>query len=344
MSIRTWNTAKGKRYAARVHLGEGKYKLLEARWKRSEAKDDEAQWQLSRRSPARITARAYAERYLAAYAERNKLSSYDHAAGKIRHWLKEFGGRSIAGIQREESIDWAAENRWAVKPVITLLNAAIDDGLLERNPLKGQDPKSRGRADKDPLGIDDVERLASIAEKEHGAKMRSFVLFTAYTGLRVGEVFALEWDDIDFKGSRVMVRRRLYKGTTDLPKSGKRREVVLAPMASDALLGLDRSTKWVFTAKRGGQMTQTVLTYYWQRIAAVYGEPVTPHELRHFCGYYLYVLKHMEARLVAKQLGHANGRLVEDLYGHGFHGALDEIQAAFESEIPRLRVVEGGES
>lgn len=339
MSIRVTQTKKGKRYAARVHLGDGKYKLLQARDTRKEAKRDEAEWELSRRTPEKMQAKTFAKRYLSEYGEKHKLSSYESAKRGIDEWLKTFRNRTLQTIGREESIEWAQEHRWAVPPVVTMLNAAFDERLVDRNEMRGQSRKSRGRADNEPLTPEQVERLATAAEEKHGQVMRSFVLFTAYTGMRVGEVFALEWGDVNFEQNRVKVNRRLYRGTLDLPKSNKKREIVLLPEARDALLPLDRSTQWVFPAKRGGQLAQGSLTFYWQSIAAAYGEDVTPHELRHFCGHHLYVRERMEARIVAAQLGHANGRLVEDLYGHGSVGALEQLEAAYTGNVRRLRAV-----
>lgn len=342
MSIRVTQTKAGKRYAARVHLGGGKYKLLKPRTTRKEARADEAKWLMDRGEPDRTTAKAFAKRYLTEYEEMHKPSSYAHAKSGINEWLKTFRYKALSGITREESVEWARENRWAAPPCVTMLNAAVEEGLIERNPLKGQGRKGRGRADKAPLKVPDVERLAAAAEKTHGKGMRAFVLFTAYSGMRVGEVFALRWDDIDFKGGEIMVSRRLYKGELDLPKSNKKRRIALLPEARDALLGLGRSSEWVFTAKRGGQMTQNVLAYYWRSIEAAYGEKVTPHELRHFLAHHLYVTQGMPAYDVAKQLGHANSTLIETLYGHGDAGALERIKAAYgQSNVRHLRAVDG---
>lgn len=340
MSIRITDTTTGKRYAARVHLGNGRYKLLATRSTRKEAKEDEARWYLDKGAPHALSARAFAGRFLIEYEEKHKRSSYDHAKRAVDHWLKTFGNRSLASITRDESLKWAGENRWAVFVPNTMLNQAVREGLLQFNPLKGLARRGKGRRDRNPLKVSDLEKLADAAEKCHGKQMRAFVVFAGYTGLRAGEMFGLRWEDIDLNRNRVHVRRRLYRGELDLPKSNKTREVVLLPEARDALMLLDRGSDWVFLSPaRKVQMTQTVLTYCWRSIAATYGEHVTPHELRHFCGHHLYVTEGMEARIVAAQLGHANARLVEDLYGHGAHGALDELEDAYKGKRRHLRVV-----
>lgn len=48
---------------------------------------------------------------------------------------------------------------------------------------------------------------------------RLFIRFLAQTGVRIGEGIALRWGDIDFGARRVKVRRRIYKGQVDIPKS-----------------------------------------------------------------------------------------------------------------------------
>jgi integrase len=55
----------------------------------------------------------------------------------------------------------------------------------------------------------------------YAPQMRALITFAAYAGMRPGELFVLEWGDIDFDAMRVDVKRRLYRGQVDLPKSNK---------------------------------------------------------------------------------------------------------------------------
>jgi integrase len=226
---------------------------------------------------------------------------------------------------------WARQNRWAVPPVVTMLNDAVRKGIIDRNPFAGLSKK--GRRYIDPLTVEQVEKLATIAEQHHG--LGAFIRFTAYSGMRVGEVCGLEWGDIDFDSMRIMVRRRVYRGEVDLPKSGRVRKIVLFPEARDALLAVPRKGGRVFRAKRGGDLTASTIAYYWQAISAVFGDP---HELRHFAGHHLYVTMGLPARVVGAQLGDTP-RMIEDLYGHGDVNALDEIDRAIgDNVVSRRRV------
>jgi len=335
-------TKAGKpRYGVRVDI-DGRQIWVGTFKTRGEAQRAEAHARSKGMSPVKTTCDEWVTFWLEGYADRVKASSYNTAESALSKFSRDFRGVPLGRVSRVSAEQWARQNRWRVPVVVTVLNAAVRADLITKNPFEGLSQKGPGRKHNVPLSPEEVERLANIAGNLHGPTMRAFVLFTAYSALRVGEVFALEWGDIDFDRKRIMVRRRLYQGSIDLPKSNRIREVVLTPPARDALLGLDRSTEWVFPAKNGGRMSQPGLSYYWQGITAAFGRKITPHELKHFAGYYLHVILNLPPRVVAAQLGHTDGgRLVERLYGHGDHGALEEIDRAFENVIPLRRASHG---
>lgn len=321
--IRKRRTKDGRlRYSPRVHLGDGRYRMLGTFETLGEAREEEARWLLERGATSRKRGGEWAAFWLAGYKLRVKRSSHDTAQTAVKRWRERFETRRLATITPTEAETWSRENGWAVPVVVTMLNHAVRHGLIARNPFAGLSKKGPGRKYLTPLTPTQVEELAMIAENRHG--IGAFVRFAAYTGMRIGEIFALEWSDVDFERSRIMVRRRIYRGEMDSPKGLRPGEIALLPEARDALLALPRKEGRIFRAKRGGNMTHSVLAYYWQAIAAVFG-PVEPHELRHFCGHYLYVTKGLPARVVAAQLRHSSPRLVEDLYGHGDVGALEAI-------------------
>jgi hypothetical protein len=69
--------------------------------------------------------------------------------------------------------------------------------------------------------------------------------------------------------------------------------------------------------------------------------PVDPHELRHFAGHHLYVTMGQPSRVVRAQLGDTP-RMIEDLYGHGDVGALEEIDRAIGANVVPLREASAG--
>ncbi len=70
-------------------------------------------------------------------------------------------------------------------------------------------------------------------------------LTAAFTGLRMGELLALRWRDVDFAGSTIRVRASYAGGALTTPKSGKVRAVPMAPDVAAAIAGLGRRHDWV---------------------------------------------------------------------------------------------------
>jgi integrase len=58
------------------------------------------------------------------------------------------------------------------------------------------------------------------------------VYLTAFTGLRMGELRALRWSDVDFADRNVFVRQNRVRDRLAKPKSGKVRPVPLIDQAA----------------------------------------------------------------------------------------------------------------
>jgi integrase len=66
----------------------------------------------------------------------------------------------------------------------------------------------------------------------------------AFTGLRMGELRALRWQDVDFDKRLVHVRRGYVHGVFDVPKSRKVRSVPMVDQVAAALDGLSRRERF----------------------------------------------------------------------------------------------------
>jgi integrase len=176
----------------------------------------------------------------------------------------------------------------------------------------------------------------------YAPRMRALVTFAAYTGLRPGELYALEWTDVDFAAMRIHVRRRVYNGRIDVPKSGRARTVALTPPARDALLGLPRDDALVFTTKQGRRFAQPTLSGYWGKVTARAGLDFDFYlATKHYAVHYLHATLGLPPRVIAEQMGWSLAAVIDLLavYGHGDVGALDEIDRAFAGNVRSLRAV-----
>ncbi len=91
--------------------------------------------------------------------------------------------------------------------------------------------------------IESNKLLASIK----GNMWRVMVLLALRTGLRLGELVALQWEDIDMKNRQITVRRSAVRGVISAPKSNKHRYIPFSDEVHEALLSLNNKKDLVFS-------------------------------------------------------------------------------------------------
>ncbi|PTL59936.1 tyrosine-type recombinase/integrase [Paraconexibacter algicola] len=174
------------------------------------------------------------------------------------HLLPRFGGLLLTEITTEEIERWVAGlDRTAatrVKLIVCLSGIyhrarrvwgitydPVDD--VQRPPLKPT-------YDLLVYSTDDIHRLVAAAASQRDA---AIYLTAAFTGLRMGELLALEWRDVDFDRCVVRVRGSWSGTELTVPKSGKVRSVPLATQVAGALASLacDERTGLVFPGRNG---------------------------------------------------------------------------------------------
>lgn len=258
-----------------------------------------------------------------------------------KKFAQDFRGRRLDAITRAEAINWHHRaTAGQLKFVHQLFNAAIDEELVERNPFRGLKKPTRSRGKDAPPTPEQFESLLTHCSVlgDYAPTFRAFLQFAGCTGMRPGELCALEWNDIDFERMRINVERTLAKGTIDLPKSGYAREIVLTPPARDALLALPRVADTVFVSKQRKRLSEVTIFTYWSLVRAAVGVDFPLYlATRHYCAHHLYVERQLPWNVVRQQLGHADQSL-ERVYGHGDIGWQRDIEGAFQMNVKHLRL------
>jgi len=152
---------------------------------------------------------------------------------------------------------------------------------VERQPM-------RRSGDFEVLSAEEVEALArAAAHTQDGA----LYLTAAYAGLRLGELRALRWRDVDFAKRFVHVRRSYVERSEGVPKSGRVRSVPMIDQVALALDDLSRREHFtgdedlVFCNQVGEHFEDSALRRRFYAARARAGlKPIRFHDLRHTFG------------------------------------------------------------
>jgi integrase len=155
------------------------------------------------------------------------------------------------------------------------------------------------------------EEVWALVRAAASAQDAAIFLTAAFTGLRMGELLALRWRDIDFAGQTIRVRASYYAGALTTPKSGKVRAIPMAPDVASALAGLGQRSDWVgdddlvFVGDTGGYVDGSALRRrYKSALSTAALRPLRFHDLRHTFGTRMIGLA--DIRRVQEWMGHAN--------------------------------------
>lgn len=205
---------------------------------------------------------------------------------------------------------------------LTALDRAVTDGLIRINPAA--DCKLPGQALKDMnlLTREEMQRFL-IQAKEEG--YYELFLLELATGLRRGEVLALQWDDLDFNTGELRIQRQVYRANGELVVSAPKtkaalRTIVLPP----SLVGVleeyhgQINSRWMFPspAKVDSPLDPATVRKRLQTILEHAGcRKVRFHDLRH-----LFVTTALENGMDVKTLsaiiGHVSAKTTLNVYTH----------------------------
>lgn len=284
---------------------------------------------------------------------------------------EDFAGTPLAELSREQAVKWATKHPARLAAVRAMFNDAFDAGLVRGNPFANLGlSRSQGRRDIIVLTTDEVEDLADTARSVHpdefGEEIAAMIVWSAYTLMRAGEVFATYYSELygDTYDLSKQFSSRLRKETA--PKYGSDGMIFVPDRAREALLTKPRrlDDDLCFRTIRGKQFSNPSWLYSWEpvrttftarlpanhdlrrRLARDPKDKLDLHELRHFGASYMLNVLGIEQWVIAEQLRHQDGgKLVTTLYGHpSRRTAIDRIRGAYGENAVELRDVSGERS
>lgn len=200
----------------------------------------------------------------------------------------------------------------------TILRAAEQDGLIDKNPVINTRLPRRPPTERQSVSPEEVRGvLNELAEPS-----RSIGWLIVLTGLRIGEVLALRWCDVDLVLGIIRVSRAVYDGHFDEPKTKRSRRTVPLSKRASAILEARRpitpdTDSLVFRARNGSPLSRrNLLNRHLVPTCKKLGLPrMNWHWLRHANATFL---DSVGTPLGTTQslLGHSSSEITREVYVH----------------------------
>ncbi len=211
--------------------------------------------------------------------------------------------------------------------------AAIDEELISVNPVAGVLKRLNIKREKkipiEPLTHEEVNLFLETCIREKAFREHHPFFLTAFrTGMRLGELLALEWGDVDFHGKFIRVTKSYRKGELGPTKTSRERRVDMSDHLIETLreLLIKRKREALETGKsevveilfhwKGKSMEQNHIRRVFKRVLQKAGlREIRLHDTRHSFASLL-LTDGVTPVYVKEQLGHSSIQMTVDIYGH----------------------------
>jgi integrase len=219
---------------------------------------------------------------------------------------------------------------------------------MNRNPIQLVRQSAKREKVPDVLELGELQLLLTKLD----VRERTLVLLDAATGLRVSELLALRWSDVDFENLELSVTRSIWHQIVgDCKTEASAKPVPLDSYMAEDLLRWRRKSPyamdddWVFAspAKKGKQpyWPDNLMKRYVKPVALKAGinKNIGWHTFRHSFGTLLKA-NGEDVKTVQELLRHANSRITLDVYTQ----AVNSHKRAAQSKVVEMMVPNLGET
>ena len=277
--------------------------------------------------------------------ERVKLRTYSRYQSIIElHLIPELGDMVIKDLKRRTIQEFLLKKKRAgnlvngktlssssINLMLTVLSIAfeyaIDMELCDNNPCI--------RLKRIPSDCKQIEAFTRNEQKKIETHIKDSddrrlfgILLGFYTGMRIGELIALEWSDIDFDKGIIYVNKTTYRDKSktgkwevciDKPKTKSSERVIPIPNCIIDLMkeyGMEAKSDYVVENKKGERMSIRSYQYIFEKLTEKVGvRKLNFHAIRHSfatraieCG--------MDIKTLSEIMGHKNASITLNRYAH----------------------------
>ena len=255
--------------------------------------------------------------------------------GVVLHLIPDYGHRRIRSITTDDLVAWHRKQRklkastWAIRArwmaVRGVFGYAARHNMIAASPADKLLPRER------PGAGEPRQRFLSRSEMDallaHGGPALGVIATGLFTGMRVMEVLALVWGDIDFTDGVIHVRFQLSREGKRVPPKTKaaKRDIVLMDTLGKLLRRrrlaetFSTDTDFIFQCSVPGRPMpyKGMLSSFHKARHGAGLDDVTFHALRHTSASILIAQGH-DVQFVSRQLGHSKTSTTWDTYVHLF--------------------------
>jgi integrase len=277
---------------------------------------------------------AYVER-LVAIGELRRRTLESYKTGVMLHLLPDYGHRRIRSITTDDLVEWHRKQRAADASVWTIrarwmavrgvLAYAARHGMIAVSPADKLLPRERPGAGEPRQRFLSREEMDALLE--HAGDAHALIATALFTGLRVMEVLALTWGDVDFSEGRIRARFQLSRQGTRVALKTKaaKRDIVLMEALGKLLrrrrlaerFSADTDLVFQSSTPRQPMTYKRLLKVFHKARDGASLEDVTFHALRHTFASIL-IAQGRDVQFVSRQLGHTKTSTTWDTYIHLF--------------------------
>lgn len=245
------------------------------------------------------------------YLEGYRVTEIDTAI--IRNWLQAMLSNGVGQATRVRTF--------------SVLSAALTharrEGIIPTNPMSEVKRPPENKPDIQPFTESELER---ILHYRSGHPLYAAYMLPFICGLRQGEVFGIQWQDIDFKNQTIQIERQACENDGRIiirpPKWGSFRTVSMTEALSNALKERRKETlsvgsEYVFTSQNNNVMRRSNFgnRHWGPTLKALKIRHRGCHHARHTC-ITMMLNRGVPIHVVSRVAGHKRTSTTLDIYAH----------------------------
>lgn len=306
----------------------------------------------------KMTVEMYLKHWLEAIKSTIRESTHVHYKNAVDAFIPHIGQITLSKLNPmhiQEALGEILEDlspgtaREYLAKIKSAFNQAVKWDILGKNPAAGIKLPKYEAPEKDVWTETEVKQFLQEA-----GKYRYYPVFwlALYTGMRIGEILALRWTDIDLEKRIIYVRRTVSGKGYQPPKNKRKRKI---PVDQDTVELLKKyrkrqmeeclrfGRKWtpdmlVFTTQKDKPVTYKVCRTSFQYAV---NKAMEKHNIKPISG--LHQLRHTHAtillrqgvnpKIVAERLGHSSVKITLDTYSHVLPDTQEEAVQALQNAL-----------